>query len=102
MSPYTSIKDVAKFFLGKLSFLITPIVYERFRNIDSIKQAKCPVFILHGALDTLIPPSHAEELIENCPTVSYLQLASLMDHNEFNFDADLINPFKDFLKRLST
>ena len=39
MSSYTSIKDVAKTLLGKLSFLLTPIVYERFRNIDSIKTA---------------------------------------------------------------
>lgn len=38
MSAYTSIKDVSKSLLGKLSFLLTPIVYERFRNIDSIKQ----------------------------------------------------------------
>jgi pimeloyl-ACP methyl ester carboxylesterase len=37
MSAYTSIKDVTKSLLGKFSFLITPIVYERFRNIDSIK-----------------------------------------------------------------
>ena len=48
MSPYTSIKDVAKTLLGKLSFLLTPLVYERFRNIDAIKNAKTPVFLLHG------------------------------------------------------
>lgn len=59
MSPYTSIKDVAKSLFGKLSFLVAPFVYERFRNIDAIKQAKCPVFLLHGLEDTLIPPSHA-------------------------------------------
>lgn len=59
MSPYTSIKDVAKTFLGKFSFLIAPLVYERFRNIDAIKEAKCPVFILHGARDELIPPTQA-------------------------------------------
>ena len=49
MSPYTSIKDVSKSLLGRLSFLLTPLVYERFRNIDSIKEAKCPLFLLHGA-----------------------------------------------------
>lgn len=48
MSAYTSIKDVAKILLGKLSFL-TPIVIERFRNIDTIKEVKCPVFFLHGS-----------------------------------------------------
>jgi abhydrolase domain-containing protein 17 len=39
MSPYTSIKDVSRSLLGKLSFILTPIVYERFRNIDTIKEA---------------------------------------------------------------
>jgi len=36
MSPYTSIKDVARNLLGWMSFL-SVIVYERFRNIDLIK-----------------------------------------------------------------
>lgn len=39
MSPYTSIKDVSRSLLGKFSFLLTPIVYERFRNIDMMKDA---------------------------------------------------------------
>jgi hypothetical protein len=47
MSPYTSIKDAAKSLLGWASFL-SIIVYEKFRNIDTIKHAKCPVFFLHG------------------------------------------------------
>ena len=58
MSPYTSIKDASKALLGWASFL-SVIVYEKFRNIDMIKKARCPVFILHGKLDTLIPYSHA-------------------------------------------
>lgn len=100
MSPYTSIKDVSRSLLGKLSFFLTPLVYERFRNIDTIKEAKCPVFILHGLDDNLIPTSHSIELHNNCPTVSYLQLAKGMDHNEFDFCNDLIRPFKDFIQRL--
>jgi hypothetical protein len=47
MSPYTSIKDAAKSLLGWAAFL-SIIVYEKFRNIDMIKLAKCPVFFLHG------------------------------------------------------
>ena len=35
MSPYTSIKDVARNLLGWMAFL-SVIVYERFRNIDLI------------------------------------------------------------------
>lgn len=47
MSPYTSIKEAAKSLLGWASFL-SLIVYEKFRNIDMIKEARCPVFFLHG------------------------------------------------------
>ena len=38
MSPYTSIKEAAKSLLGWANFL-SFIVYEKFRNIDAIKQA---------------------------------------------------------------
>jgi pimeloyl-ACP methyl ester carboxylesterase len=58
MSPFTSIKDIAKNILGYMSFLST-IVYERFRNIDNIKKVTCPVFLLHGQKDTLIPVNHS-------------------------------------------
>ena len=58
MSPYTSIRDVARSLLGWMSFL-SVIVYERFRNIDLIKEARCPVFFLHGLQDKLIPPKHS-------------------------------------------
>jgi len=47
MSPYTSIKDAARSLFGWASF-ISFFVYEKFRNIDTIKKVKCPVFFLHG------------------------------------------------------
>lgn len=100
MSPYTSIKDVSRSLLGKLSFLLTPIVYERFRNIDMMKDAKCPVFFLHGLRDRLIPHSHTMDLNQACPMVSFMHLPPNMDHNEFDFIDDLVSPFKDFIRRL--
>jgi|LauGreDrversion4_2_1035121.scaffolds.fasta_scaffold73939_1 hypothetical protein len=100
MSPYTSIKDVSKSLFGKMSFLVTPFVIERFRNIDSIKSSRCPVFFLHGLKDKLIPHSHTLELNNHCPSISYLQLPENMDHNNFDFDEDLIKPFKAFLKKI--
>ena len=99
MSPYTSIKDVAKSLLGWMSFL-SAIVYERFRNIDLIKEAKCPVFFLHGLQDKLIPHKHSQELNNNCPMESYMHLPANMDHNEFDFIDDLVRPFNEFVKRI--
>lgn len=100
MSPYTSIKDVSRSLFGRMSFMITPLVYERFRNIDAIKNARCPVFFLHGLKDKLIPHSHTLELNNHCPSISFLQLPPEMDHNVFDFDEDLIKPFKDFLRKI--
>lgn len=99
MSPYTSIKDVARSLLGWMSFL-SLIVYERFRNIDLIKSAKCPVFFLHGLKDTLIPYTHSKDLNTNCPMESYLHLPEQMDHNEFDFTEDLVHPFLEFINRI--
>ena len=98
MSAYTSIKDVSKSLLGKLSYILTPIVIERFKNLDSITEVKCPVFILHGAKDKLIPPSHAYELKKACPTICKLVEPENMDHNEFDFTRDFISPFQEFVK----
>ena len=99
MSPYTSIQNAAKSILGWASF-ISFIVYEKFRNIDAIKRAQCPVFLVHGKMDTLIPYIHSEQLYGNCPRETYLHIPSSMDHNEFSFEIDLIEPIKDFFNRV--
>lgn len=100
MSPYTSIKDVSRSLFGRFSFMITPLVYERFRNIDSIQRSRCPVFFLHGMKDKLIPHTHSIELNNVCSSVSFLHMPKEMDHNVFDFDEDLIKPFKEFLKKI--
>jgi hypothetical protein len=45
MSPFKSIKDVARDLVG---WVLSMAIADRFRNIDLIKDAKCPVFIVHG------------------------------------------------------
>jgi type III secretory pathway component EscR len=35
-----------------------------------------------------------------CPMESYLHLPEKMDHNEFQLDEDLIEPFREFIQRL--
>jgi len=82
--------------LGWASF-IGYIVHDRFRNIDSIRSAQCPVFLLHGKQDTLIPLTHSVELFNACPAPAYLHVPPRMDHNEFHIDFDLIEPIKKFL-----
>jgi len=45
MSPFTSIKQVAKDLVGRFLALA---VAERFRNVDLAKEIQSPMFIVHG------------------------------------------------------
>ena len=54
MSGYTSIQNAAKSILGWASILGF-IIYEKFRNIDVIKETNSPVLLIHGKKDALIP-----------------------------------------------
>jgi hypothetical protein len=45
MSPFKSIKEVAKDLVG---WVLAMAIAERFRNIDLIEEVKCPIFIVHG------------------------------------------------------
>ena len=45
MSPFKSIREVARDLVGRL---LQYAIADRFRNIDLIKEIKCPVFIVHG------------------------------------------------------
>jgi fermentation-respiration switch protein FrsA (DUF1100 family) len=96
MSPFTSIRDIVKESAGKvLSFIIS----DRFRNVDIISSVKCPTFIVHGQKDTLISFKHSQELHFKCGGPSALIMPKDMDHNEFDFIDDLIQPFYYFLKQ---
>jgi fermentation-respiration switch protein FrsA (DUF1100 family) len=61
MSPYISIKQVAKNVVsGWLSWMVS----DHFNNEECMKTIKCPVLIIHGEKDTLIPSSHSHQLFE--------------------------------------
>ena len=59
MSAFTSIRKVVKHVAGSFAQYL---IKERFKNIDTIKEVKCPVFLVHGKKDTLIPFKHSQQL----------------------------------------
>ena len=95
MSPFTSIKDVAKHLVGFFSFMIS----ERFTNNEYLKKCTCPILFIHGQQDKLIPYSHTLLLKQSCICPIEVVLPEDMDHNRFDYEADLLSPLKEFLKR---
>jgi fermentation-respiration switch protein FrsA (DUF1100 family) len=99
IAPYTSIRDVASSLLGSA---VSMIVYERFHNLELVSRARCPVFIVHGKKDTLIPCSHAVQLKEACPTFCQLLMPEDMQHNSFDVIEHFVTPFQGFLEQVAS
>ncbi|OMJ92743.1 hypothetical protein SteCoe_4499 [Stentor coeruleus] len=96
MSAYTSIKEAAKHFAGKLG---ESLIKERFENIKHMPFITCPTFLVHGIKDTVIPYHHSQKLHELCKGPSSLFLPSEMTHNNFDYCDDLILPIATFLSQ---
>jgi fermentation-respiration switch protein FrsA (DUF1100 family) len=60
MSPFTSIKDVAYNLIGSISYFVN----DHFKNLECMKNIKCPVLLIHGEDDQLIPHSHSKKLFD--------------------------------------
>jgi fermentation-respiration switch protein FrsA (DUF1100 family) len=41
--------------------------YDKYKSIDKIKNVKCPILIMHGDSDNVIPFWHGEKLFESAP-----------------------------------
>ena len=65
-----------------------------------VAKANCPVFLVHGKQDNLIPVQHSIDLYKACKKEAYLHMPNDMDHNEFMLETDLVEPIKDFLHRI--
>jgi fermentation-respiration switch protein FrsA (DUF1100 family) len=95
ISPFKSIQDTANSILGIFSF----IVKNRFNNLSKMKSVTCPLLLIHGKLDNLIPFSHSLELAKRTGGPYDLLIPEEMDHNEFDLYEDYLEPIKMFMKR---
>ena len=82
---------------GKFAGFLSHLVKERFVNIEEMENVKCPTFFLHGKKDKLIPYQHSKDLKKTCKGPTFAHFPKTMDHNEFSFMYDLVEPLKYFL-----
>ncbi len=93
MSAFTSLREVVKGFVGPL---LQYLVAERFDNKEWLRTAQCPVFVVHGKKDGIVPPAHAEELCSVVKSSAKLHTPMEMDHNSFSFMQDFVYPLLMF------
>lgn len=55
--------------------------FDKFRNLEKIKQVKCPILIIHGKADPVIPFWHSQELFDCANEPKRLLLLDQAGHN---------------------
>eukprot|EP01101_Sappina_pedata_P010240 TRINITY_DN6407_c0_g1_i1.p1 TRINITY_DN6407_c0_g1~~TRINITY_DN6407_c0_g1_i1.p1 ORF type:complete len:334 (+),score=46.59 TRINITY_DN6407_c0_g1_i1:1352-2353(+) len=95
-SPFTSIRDTARIFVGFLSYLVNDI----FKNSENIVNCTCPALFIHGKADTLVPVGHSEMLHSIYPSgEKILAIAQEANHNSWEYEADVLAPIDTFFNR---
>jgi predicted esterase len=103
MSPFDTIKKVAKGLLGCLG----GIVKQHFDNEEELVRFKGRLLVIHGENDEVINVSHGKNLVrvfeqENpCRITAAKVYPRRMTHNSYDMRKDIINPILEFLKNES-
>jgi pimeloyl-ACP methyl ester carboxylesterase len=70
---------------------------DMFNNVEKIQHVKCPVFIMHGMTDVVVPVSHGQEL--HGLAIHSLQpwWVESRGHNDLSDDEEFVMKLSDFL-----
>ena len=63
--------------------LIPLFPFDRFRNVDKIGRVRCPVLIMHGEADEIVPLWHGQRLFERAPGPKMFVSVPGAHHNDF-------------------
>ena len=56
--------------------------FDKFTNLRRIAKVRCPVLVIHGAADEIIPPSHGRALFAAAPDPKRLAMVPGAGHND--------------------
>lgn len=79
ISPYTSMVDMGRGIAGPVASMAVP---DRYDNLDKIGRVRCPVVILHGARDEVVPVEMGRALAAAGEGVAYVEVPEA-SHNLF-------------------
>jgi len=97
LSPFISLKKIARDMYGSCA---EAMIKEAFDNEEICRQITCPLLIIHGEKDALVPYQHSLQLLSRCQSYCRLKVVENMTHTKFNFRLDFITHFAKFMRDL--
>jgi fermentation-respiration switch protein FrsA (DUF1100 family) len=61
--------------------------FDKFRNVDKIRRVSCPVLVLHGTEDEVVPIAHGRRLFDVAPEPKRFLWVEGAGHNDFTLVA---------------
>ena len=80
-SPFTSLADMGRRHYPWLP-LVDRLLRDRFPSIDQIARLRCPVLVITGDRDTIVPPEQSRRLYAAAPEPKRFVLIPGADHND--------------------
>ena len=98
-SPFTSMTELAKKYYPYLP--VNLILRDKFDSIKKLKLIEAPILIMHGKKDKIVPFDMGLEIYENSNDPKFNYFRDNDDHM-MDFDEDLINSLKNFIKFINS
>ena len=97
VSAFTSIKDVVNNHSFNLGGIFIKSSFETTKYINNVR---CPVLLIHGMKDNLIPSEHSRSLYNQIKgRIKEYILRDDMTHNKYKLYEDIIIPISSFLEK---
>jgi hypothetical protein len=96
-SPFTSLPDAARVHFPLLPVRL--ILLDRYPSLEGVREVRCPVLVIAGDRDSVIPLSQSLAIHRAAPAGAALRVVSGADHNDFALLAgeDLLAAVEGFL-----
>jgi uncharacterized protein len=78
-SAFTGVRDMAAEHYGLLPRFLVPDAYPSRRRVAELE---CPLLVVHGERDEIVPPSHGRALYEAAPGPKDLRILAGVGHND--------------------
>jgi uncharacterized protein len=98
-SPFTSLADMARL---QFPFLPTFLLRDRLESLNQISRVDCPLLVITGDRDSVVPPAQSRRLYEAAPGPKRFVLIAEADHNDYELLAgqQLITEVTQFVEQV--
>ena len=97
-TPFTSMANAAKKFYPYIP--VSLLLKDKYENEKKVLNLNIPVMVMHGEKDTIVPFSMGKKIFEKANEPKYSHFTKY-DNHMMEYDNQLINALKRFLKSLN-